>query len=56
MSEFEHKLKMATSLAGKGKVSRRDFIQLAMLAGFTAAAGNAMAQGGLGDGLDRRGG
>lgn len=42
MSEFEHKLKMATSLAGKGKVSRRDFIQLAMLAGLTAAAGNAM--------------
>src|SRR5262245_54425306 len=42
MSEFEHKLKLATTLAGKGKVSRRDFIQLAMAAGFTAAAGNAM--------------
>jgi peptide/nickel transport system substrate-binding protein len=42
MSEFEHKLKIATRLAGKGKVSRRDFVQLALAAGFTATAGNAM--------------
>jgi peptide/nickel transport system substrate-binding protein len=42
MSELEHKLKLATSLAGKGKVSRRDFIQLAVAAGFTVAAGNTM--------------
>jgi peptide/nickel transport system substrate-binding protein len=42
MSELEQKLKMATTLAGKGKVSRRDFIQLAVAAGFTVAAGNVM--------------
>jgi peptide/nickel transport system substrate-binding protein len=42
MSELEHKLKLATTLVGKGKVSRRDFVQLAMAAGFTVASGNAM--------------
>ncbi|MGE0238212.1 MAG: ABC transporter substrate-binding protein [Parvibaculaceae bacterium] len=42
MSELEHKLRMAGTLAGKGKVSRRDFVQLAAAAGFTFAAANAM--------------
>jgi peptide/nickel transport system substrate-binding protein len=42
MSELEHKFKLATALAGKGKVSRRDFVQLAVAAGFTVAAGNAL--------------
>jgi peptide/nickel transport system substrate-binding protein len=38
MSEFAHKLKMAEALAKTGGMSRRDFVQLAMAAGFTAAA------------------
>ena len=42
MTEFDHKLKLARTLAGKGKVSRREFIQLALAAGFTAAAANTM--------------
>jgi peptide/nickel transport system substrate-binding protein len=42
MREYEEKLKIATRLAGQGKVSRRDFIQLALAAGITAASANAM--------------
>lgn len=42
MADFTQKLKEASHLAGKNKVSRRDFIQLALAAGFTAAAANAM--------------
>jgi len=42
MSELNHKLEAARKLAGKGKVSRRDFVQLALAAGFTAAAANTM--------------
>jgi len=42
MTEFDHKLKLAATLAGRGKVSRREFIQLAMAAGATAASANAM--------------
>ena len=42
MSELENKLKTAAKLAGKGRVSRRDFVQLAMAAGLTATAANAM--------------
>ena len=38
MSELEHKLKLAMGKIGRGKVSRREFIQLAMAAGFTVAA------------------
>jgi len=42
VTEFDHKLKLATALAGKRKMSRRDFMQLAAAAGITAATANAM--------------
>ena len=42
MTEFETKLKLAAKAVGQGKLSRRDFIQFAMAAGFTAAAANTM--------------
>ncbi|TIX99533.1 MAG: twin-arginine translocation signal domain-containing protein, partial [Mesorhizobium sp.] len=42
MTEFETKLKLAAKLAAKGRVSRRDFVQLALAAGLTATAANAM--------------
>jgi peptide/nickel transport system substrate-binding protein len=42
MKEFEYKLDVATKLARKGRVSRRDFVQLAIAAGLTATAANAM--------------
>ena len=42
MTEFEKKLKLAATLAAKGRVSRRDFVQLALAAGLTAMAANAM--------------
>lgn len=42
MSEELNKLKLAEKLAGRGKVSRRQFVQLAMAAGFTAATGELM--------------
>ncbi|HWA49236.1 MAG TPA: ABC transporter substrate-binding protein [Dongiaceae bacterium] len=42
MSEQMNKLKLAEKLAGRGKVSRRQFVQLAMAAGFTAATGELM--------------
>ena len=42
MKELEFKLDMAAKLARKGRVSRRDFVQLAMAAGFTAAAADTM--------------
>ena len=35
MTEFELKLQSAAKLTAKGKVSRRDFIQLALAAGLT---------------------
>ena len=38
MSESMEKLKLAEKLVGRGKVSRRQFVQLALAAGFTAAA------------------
>src|SRR5688572_26804174 len=38
MSELEYKLKMAMSALGRGKVSRRDFMQLALAAGLTVVA------------------
>ncbi|HEX6120720.1 MAG TPA: ABC transporter substrate-binding protein, partial [Dongiaceae bacterium] len=38
MSESIEKLKLAEKLVGRGKVSRRQFVQLALAAGFTAAA------------------
>src|SRR5262245_15708330 len=42
MTEFELKLQSAVRLAAKGKVLRRDFVQLALAAGLTAMAANAM--------------
>ncbi len=42
MTELETKLKQASKLVGRGKLSRRDFMQLALAAGFTAAAANAL--------------
>jgi peptide/nickel transport system substrate-binding protein len=42
MTEFEMKLKQAAKLAGQGRVSRRDFVQLALAAGLTVTAANAM--------------
>ncbi|AZO01633.1 MULTISPECIES: ABC transporter substrate-binding protein [unclassified Mesorhizobium] len=38
MSESEYKLRIAQSLIGRGKVSRRDFIHLGIAAGLTVAA------------------
>src|SRR6188472_2660305 len=42
MTELDLKLASAAKLVGKGKVSRRDFMQFALAAGMTAAAANAM--------------
>jgi peptide/nickel transport system substrate-binding protein len=42
MNEFEFKLKAAEKLAAKSSVSRRDFLQLAALAGLTIPAANAL--------------
>jgi peptide/nickel transport system substrate-binding protein len=42
MTEIQVKLAEAAKLAGKGMVSRRDFMQLALAAGMTATAANAM--------------
>ena len=42
MSELKQKLELARNLAGKGRVSRRDFMQLALAAGFTVAAADTM--------------
>src|SRR5262245_38624678 len=42
MTEFELKLQSAARLAAKGSVSRRDFVRLALAAGLTATAANAM--------------
>ena len=38
MTDFDHKLKRAEKMVAKGKVSRRDFMQLALAAGMTVAA------------------
>ena len=42
MTEFEMKLKAAETLARAGRVSRRDFVQLAMAAGLTLPAATAL--------------
>ena len=42
MTERELKLAQAAKLVGGGKVSRRDFIQLALAAGLTLSVANAM--------------
>jgi len=42
MSEFEHKLAMARTAVGQGKLSRRDFMQFTMAAGFTLSASATM--------------
>ncbi len=42
MSESMEKLKLAEKLVGRGKVSRRQFVQLALAAGFTATAAQTM--------------
>jgi len=38
MTDLDQKLKLAEKMAARGKVSRRDFIQLALAAGMTVAA------------------
>ena len=38
MNDFEHKLKAAEKLASSGRMSRRDFVQLALAAGLTIPA------------------
>jgi peptide/nickel transport system substrate-binding protein len=40
MTDYESKLKLATKLVGQGKISRRDFMQLALAAGMTTAGAN----------------
>lgn len=42
MNEFEYKLKAAEQLARRGKISRRDFVQLAAAAGLTIPAATAL--------------
>lgn len=42
MSEITDKLRLAEKLAGRGKVSRRQFVQLALAAGVTAATAETM--------------
>lgn len=42
MSELNHKLKLAEKLVGRGRVSRRDFMQLAIATGLTVTAANAL--------------
>ena len=42
MTEFEMNLKAAQKAVGQGKLSRRDFMQQAIAAGFTAAAANTL--------------
>ncbi|MCX7344472.1 MAG: ABC transporter substrate-binding protein [Alphaproteobacteria bacterium] len=42
MTETEQKLKQAAKLAGRGKISRREFTQLALASGLTLAAANTM--------------
>jgi peptide/nickel transport system substrate-binding protein len=42
MSELEHKLEAASKMASFGKVSRREFVQLAIAAGTSIVAANAM--------------
>ena len=42
MSESMEKLKLAEKLVGRGKVSRRQFVQLALAAGFTATTAQTM--------------
>src|SRR5688572_12420175 len=42
MSDLNHKLDHATELVARGKLSRRDFMQLAIAAGLTVPAASAM--------------
>ncbi|HRX35597.1 MAG TPA: ABC transporter substrate-binding protein [Aestuariivirga sp.] len=42
MKETDHKLQQALKLAGRGKISRREFTQLAIASGVTLAAANTM--------------
>ena len=42
MTEFEMKLRAASKAVGQGKLSRRDFMQLAMASGVTLAAANTL--------------
>jgi peptide/nickel transport system substrate-binding protein len=42
MSDFNHKLDQATKLVARGRLSRRDFMQLAIAAGLTVPAATAM--------------
>ncbi len=42
MSNLNRKLDLASQLAARGKMSRRDFLQLAMAAGLSVPAAHAM--------------
>lgn len=42
MNELDHKLELAKKMAGRRKVSRRDFVQLALATGLTIPAANAL--------------
>src|SRR5215207_4794519 len=42
MRDFENKIKLAGKLVAQGRVSRRDFMQLALAGGLTVAAANTM--------------
>ena len=42
MSELKHKLSLAGKLVGSGRVSRRDFLQLAIATGLTVTAADAL--------------
>ena len=42
MTEAENKLRLAQSMVSKGKLSRREFIQLAIASGFTVAAASTL--------------
>ncbi len=42
MSDFKQKLRLAETLAARSQISRRDFIELAMLAGLTLPAASAL--------------
>lgn len=42
MTELDNKLKLASKWVAQGRLSRHDFMQLALAAGFTATASNAL--------------
>src|SRR5688500_8530594 len=42
MTDLDQKLKLAEKMVARGKVSRRDFMQLALATGMTATAANTL--------------